>query len=263
MQKIVTRIIFILLFACSFILISCEHTPTNQPVDKEQKADKEKQVDKEQAVYWGIDTASIITESFYNCVEKNYGAPAVVGRYLETKEDVSFGLTKDEVSFLHDKGVKLLLIYNHFTEAIGHKNGVAEAKTAISFAQELGVTNGVYLFADIEPTYPVDAEFIRGWVETLSPSPYQPGIYGIFEKDSKLSKAYLGAISINSNIKSKTAIWGSQNPLEGITRKEDAPAFKPKAPEFVEVLIWQYGIDGEDCNIDTNLIRSEIMEDLW
>ncbi|HWO96582.1 MAG TPA: hypothetical protein VNM45_09645 [Bacillus sp. (in: firmicutes)] len=39
-----------------------------------------------------------------------------------------------------------------------------EAEKAINYANDLGVPMGVALFADIEPGYPVDSEFIRGWL---------------------------------------------------------------------------------------------------
>lgn len=211
---------------------------------------------------WGVDTASPIDQAFIQCVVDNYGKPTVFGRYLETKEGVSAGLTPEEVELLHQQGIKIIPIYNHFSNATTYEGGVQEAQAAIAFAQQIGIPEGKAIFADIEPTYPVDEAFIRGWVDTLLGSPYKPGIYGVFTNDSALTAAYLAAVASNQNVQSQTIIWSS-NPDPGVTPQAKAPEFQPGAPENVPVSIWQYGIDGETCNIDTNLVQSNILEFLW
>lgn len=100
--------------------------------------------------------------------EEKHGKPVVFGRYLETKEGVSIGVTKEEAAFLQKQGIKVIPIFNHFTDATSYERGVAEAKEAISYAKKLGIPKGVAIFADIEPKYPVDEAFIRGWVDTMA-----------------------------------------------------------------------------------------------
>ncbi|PFN80671.1 hypothetical protein COJ85_30160 [Bacillus sp. AFS076308] len=236
--------------------------PSNKPTDMGNKA-QEKPTQKEyHTIVWGVDTASNVDQAFLQCIKDNYGEPSVFGRYLETKGDVSMGLTKEEVELLHQQGIKILPIFNHFTEAVGYDKGVAEAKEAIAYAQRIGIPKGVAIFADIEPTYPVDEAFIKGWVDTLASSPYKPGIYGVFTPDSKLSAAYQAAASNHKNVQDQTVLWSS-NPDPGVTAKNKAPAFQPGAPKNMNISIWQYGIDGEACNIDTNLIQSTVLNKLW
>jgi hypothetical protein len=211
---------------------------------------------------WGVDTASKLDQAFLQCVIDNYGTPSVFGRYLETKEGVSTGLTPDEVELLHQQGIKIIPIYNHFTNATVYENGAQEAQEAIAYAQQIGIPEGKAIFADIEPTYPVDEAFIRGWVDTLLGSPYKPGIYGVFTNDSTLTAAYQAAITVNQKVQTQSIIWSS-NPDPGVTPQVNAPEFQPGAPANVPVSIWQYGIDGEACNIDTNLIQSTILDFLW
>lgn len=213
-------------------------------------------------ILWGVDTASKLDQAFLQCVVDNYGKPAVFGRYLETKEGVSTGLTPEEVELLHKQGIKIIPIYNHFTNATNYENGAQEAQAAIAYAQQIGIPEGKAIFADIEPTYPVDEAFIQGWVDTLLVSPYKPGIYGVFTNDSELTAAYQAAIASNQNVQTQTIIWSS-NPDPGVTPQANAPEFQPGAPENIPVSIWQYGIDGETCNIDTNLIQSNILDFLW
>jgi hypothetical protein len=213
-------------------------------------------------ILWGVDTASKLDQAFLQCVVDNYGKPSVFGRYLETKEGVSAGLTPEEVELLHQQGIKIIPIYNHFTNATAYESGAQEAQAAITYAQQIGIPEGKAIFADIEPTYPVDENFIRGWIDTLLVSPYKPGIYGVFTNESALTAAYQAAIAANQNVQSQTIIWSS-NPNPVVTPKANAPEFHPGAPENVPVSIWQYGINGETCNIDTNLIQSNILDFLW
>lgn len=236
--------------------------PPNETTPKGNQAQEKPAQEQKPTIVWGVDTASRVDQAFLQCVKDNYGAPTVFGRYLETKGNVSIGLSKEEVNLLHKQGIKILPIFNHFKEAVGYENGVAEAKEAIAYAKKIGIPKGVAIFADIEPTYPVDEAFLRGWVETLASSPYKPGIYGVFTPNSKLSAAYQAAASKSKNVQTQTILWSS-NPDSGVSAKNKAPAFQPGAPKNMKISIWQYGIDGKACNIDTNLIQSTVLDQLW
>jgi hypothetical protein len=233
-----------------------------QPQESVQEPQPAPPAQEPSQILWGVDTASPLDQAFLQCVVDNYGKPSVFGRYLETKEGVSAGLTPEEVELLHQQGIKIIPIYNHFSNATTYEGGAQEAQAAIAYAQQIGIPEGKAIFADIEPTYPVDEAFIRGWVDTLLGSPYKPGIYGVFTNESALTTAYQAAIFSNQNVQSQSIIWSS-NPDPGVTPQVNAPQFQPGAPENVPVSIWQYGIDGETCNIDTNLIQSNIIDFLW
>ena len=213
-------------------------------------------------VVWGIDSASETTSEFIACVRENFGEPVIFGRYLGDKEGVSNGLTEEQVRLIQEQGGYILPIFNQFENATGFDNGVAEAEEAIRLAQEIGIPEGVAIFADIEPEYPVDSAFISGWFETISASPYRSGIYGIFDPDRALTAAYEEASENNTALLEENVIW-TASPNIGITTKDEAPEYNPDAPEGSLVLGWQYGIDAETCNIDTNLFDREIVEVLW
>lgn len=213
-------------------------------------------------IVWGIDSASLTTEEMISCVRENFGLPKIWGRYLGEKEGVSSGLTSDEVELLHSKEINILVIWNHFTDATGYENGKKEAQQAINKANELGIPDGVAIFADIEPSYPVDAEFIKGWSEVIAGSNYSSGIYGIFDAERDLYKAFEKAASEDKEILENTYIW-TASPNVGVTSEANAPEFKPEAPKNSLVSGWQYGIDAKSCNIDTNLFKGNITDVLW
>src|SRR5699024_44533 len=99
--------------------------------DKEEKSEESEEdsengsdndnSDKEdsQDIYWGMDSASATDENLYSCAKESFGDPKIWGRYLGDKDDVSIGLDNDEVEFLHEKDVKILVIYNHVENATG------------------------------------------------------------------------------------------------------------------------------------------------
>ncbi|MDY0395866.1 DUF1906 domain-containing protein [Virgibacillus halophilus] len=213
---------------------------------------------KNSKVYWGVDSASEVSKALYSCARENYGKPQVWGRYLGDKE-VSKGITKNEASYLHDEGIKILLIYNHFQNATGYDNGKESAKQALKFANEIDAPNTVAIFADIEPNYKVDSAFIQGWYETLHQAKWNAGIYGDFSNKSKLSKALDGA---EKNAKQHTILWSAQPQTKETSRKE-APDFKPDGMHDTKLYGWQYTIEAKNCEIDMNLFKQEMDESLW
>lgn len=216
----------------------------------------------EDKIVWGVDSASLTTNDLLSCVRNNFGTPEVWGRYLGDRDGVSAGLTAEEAELIHSNDIKILVIWNHFTDATGFENGQTEAEEAIQLANDLGIPDGVAIFADIEPSFPVDSEFIRGWYEGINASGFIPGIYGIFDEERALYSAFERAAENNSDIQENTYIWTAA-PNVGITTESNAPEYQPNAPENALIGGWQYGIDAQACNIDTNLFDGNLADVLW
>lgn len=215
--------------------------------------------DNSNEIHWGVDSATYTDEEFLGCVVDNFGEPVVWGRYLGEKEGVSEGLDTAEVQLLHDNDIQILVIYNHVEDARGYDNGVNHAEEAIAMAEELEIPEGVAIFVDIEPDYPVDAVFMEGWYQTMVDSNYEPGVYGVFDEESELLNAYN---SMEQEVLENTIVWTAY-PQEEVTTKENAPDYNPQGPENARVYGWQYAIDSETCNIDTNLFEGNMLEYLW
>ncbi|PWW31775.1 uncharacterized protein DUF1906 [Cytobacillus oceanisediminis] len=233
----------------------------NNGNDGGNQDDQDRQTDEDEVV-WGVDSASLTTSDLLSCVRENFGSPKVWGRYLGEKDGVSAGITPEEAELLHSNDIKILVIWNRFSNATGLENGQNEARAAIKLAEELRIPEGVAIFADIEPSYPVDSAFIEGWFQGIEDSPYRSGIYGIFEPERALTQAFEEAGNSNSALLENTYVW-SAVPNVGITTEKQAPGYKPQAPENALIAGWQYGIDAQACNIDTNLFNGEIIKVLW
>ena len=211
---------------------------------------------------WGIDTAGNIKQSDYQCISKNYGKPAFVDRYLGNLNDVSTGLTKEEVNFLHSKSIKILPIHNSFTKATGLENGKKEADEDIKLSKAVVVKDGVVIMVDIEPKFSIDPDFLIGWTDTMLKSKYIPGVYGDFG-DNDLVNAYKVAVKKDQSVKDKLILWTNQ-PSIGVTSRNKAPnKFKGQSPNNDETLAWQYGIKSKQCNIDTDLGVHDLLDLLW
>ncbi|MBU9721461.1 DUF1906 domain-containing protein [Bacillus alkalicola] len=211
---------------------------------------------------WGIDSASLTTEEMLACVRDNFGDPEVWARYLGDKDGVSYGLTDEEVELLHENDIDIMVIWNHFEDATGYEKGQSEAEDAIEMARDFGIPEGVAIFANVEPIYPIDAGFLLGWYDTMEESEYESGVYGIFHPDRDLYVAYEEAAEENSALLENNYVWTS-SPNHGITTEENAPEYNPQAPEGSLIAGWQYGIDAETCNIDTNHFDSNVFDVLW
>ncbi|MDV2883626.1 DUF1906 domain-containing protein [Alkalihalophilus pseudofirmus] len=213
-------------------------------------------------IVWGVDSASLTDDELLACVRDNFGNPEVWGRYLGDKDGVSFGLTQEEVELLQSNDIQILVIWNQFNEPVGFDKGQSEASAAIELAREFGIPEGVALFANVEPIYPIDDQFILGWHETMMESEYNSGIYGIFSPSEELYTAYVAAAEQDSTIYDEMYIW-TASPNEGITTEANAPAYNPEFPEGGLIGGWQYGIDAETCNIDTNWFDGNVLDVLW
>lgn len=211
---------------------------------------------------WGVDSSINVTNELYQCVLQNYGLPSFWGRYLTRVPNASEGLTKEEISFIKSKGIKIVPIYNNFRRAIGIGPGRTAAANAIFHAKRLGAPKGTVIFANIEKFFEVDAEWIIAWVEKIYLSGYRTGFYH-YPVTGHFNKAFCEAVQINEKVKNQSVLWSAEPEL-GATTEKKAPNFLPTAPVCKkDVWIWQYGRDAKQCAIDTNLADQRIFSYLW
>ena len=213
-------------------------------------------------VIWGVDSAMAVDATLYECVENNFGKPEVWGRYLNTIEGVSYGLSRQEISFLKEKGLKILPVYNNFKEAIGSQAGRTAAQNAIYNANRLGIPEGVFIFANVERFFQVDAAWIISWVKQFQNSSYRPGFYND-PVEGPFNEAYCQAIQENQLVRTQSVLWSAE-PEPGVTTKTAYPAFKPKTPDCeANVWAWQFGRDASECPIDTILVQRRLYTELY
>lgn len=234
-----------------------------------QRKDGKQELDKDRSnldlsgneVVWGVDSAMPATDEMIACVKENYGAPKFWGRYLD-ESGVSGALTNGEINRLTSEGIKILPLWSGILNATGFEEGKLQAERTIEAAKQLNAPENIVLFGNIEPNFSIDAAFIEGWYETFAKSKYLPGFYGLFDSGSNITKAFNQAVETNPDILNNTYLWTAA-PNTGITRKVNAPDYKPESPDDAKVAAWQYGINGKDCVIDTNLLPKDALQLFW
>ena len=211
---------------------------------------------------WGVDSVASVTDELFSCVRNNYGNPKYWGRYLSEVPNVIERLTRDEITYLHGKGVKVLPIYNVFSTTVGYSHGQIAARNAVFNARRLGIPENIALFAKGQVSFEVDEAWIRGWVESIYPTGYRPGIYHD-RVAGDFATAYCEAVTNNNQIAVQSILW-STDPEPGVSKERNAPRYKPQAPSCkANVWVWQYGRDAPECPIDTNLCDNRVMNFLY
>lgn len=207
---------------------------------------------------WGVDSSVAVDDELYTCVKSKFGNPKFWGRYLSEEPNVSTGLTKGEISFLRNRGIKVLPIYPIFSEARGYEKGQLAARNAVFNARRLGLPINAALFANVERFGAVDEAWIRGWAESIYPSGYRPGIYNN-PVEGDFAGAYCEAVRKNNQVALQTILWSAE-PETGVTRERKVPTFKPASPKCKSnVWVWQYGRDAQACPVHTNLADSRVL----
>jgi hypothetical protein len=211
---------------------------------------------------WGVDSSNSVNEELYEFVKNQFGLPKYWGRYLTEKPNVSSGLSKDEINFIRSKGIKILPIYNVFTDAIGYEQARVAARNAVFHARRLGIPQNTILIANVEHFFQVDSAWIRGWVETLFPTGYRSGFYHDPIKGQFL-QAYCQAVQENNEVSVQAILWSAE-PETGATSERKAPKYNPATPACkANVWLWQYGRDAKKCPIDTNLADDRVLNYLY
>ena len=211
---------------------------------------------------WGVDSAYTVNQELYDCVRKRFGLPKFWGRYLTHIPKVSNGLTKQEITFIRSKGIKVLPIYNVIREAVGYDEAQIAVRNAVYHARRLDLPQGTVLFANVENFFNVDSAWIRGWVETLLLTGYQSGFYHD-PVEGDFTQAYCQAVQENNEIALQAILWSAE-PEPGVTSERKAPKYNPATPNCnANVWVWQYGRDAMKCQIDTNLADERVLNYLY
>jgi hypothetical protein len=198
------------------------------------------------AVFWGVDSLAVVDQAFFDAVKTKVGVPAFWGRYIGRRGN----LTKGEAGLLHRNKCKVLVIFRDTSsgQLLSKARGAEQAKSAITFAQGLGVPKGVWIYADTEfPAESPTAEWFAGWFETLQRSSYGAGVYGDTspEAESEFGTAFCHAYT-HVPTPAKAYVFTNQPDVVcNFTYRNFSPARLPCSPPTV---IHQYAIN---CTVPT------------
>src|SRR5207249_1949278 len=107
--------------------------------------------------FWGVDSAQpansmVQNQTLFDFITEQCGQPpAFWGRYIGGR----FALTAVEEKFLHDRGCRILVVYNGTSNSPrsvqgGCCEGANEANKSIAASQTLVNRSSVWIYADVE-----------------------------------------------------------------------------------------------------------------
>lgn len=209
---------------------------------------------------------------FYDWVTAHAGqAPRFWGQYIAYPE--CDDITTDIASYLHKKGCYILVIYGAATsKTVSTKaQGESAANAAITAAENLGIPAGVCLFNDIEPGWPVTADYIDGYWSTIHASDkYVPGFYADTRAGEYFNNAYC---TVRSQKPGQDCHVWSQYPKVSCGTAAERPAWNPDHPDCLtqdQIGLWQYANvcyvydDETDWAVDLDELRDTTLLDiLW
>lgn len=222
-------------------------------------------------VMWGVDSADN-AQDLWEGVNSRYGKPEFWGRYLGG----SYAMTAEEVSFLHQHNVPILVVDQDFANVpnndtlrgydTGHRSGLHAADKATA----LGMPTSVAIHANVESGTNIDAAFIRGWYEGLSSRGYKVGYYAnLSPTTSNFRGPFCDAVQANPAVGS-SLLWSSTPSSNNRTGPSDKPAYNPHDRPCGErsgqnAEIWQYALAGSGGgpSIDTNEMLGAYAESLF
>ena len=176
------------------------------------------------------------------------------GRYIGGH----FQLSVAEAADLHAANFRILVIYNGATDSPGSvqgglPEGQSDAQSAIAAAGLLPLPPGAALFVDIENTWLVTSDWIRGWASVVAASGFTPGFYCNPNPGSSVfSAAFCAAAALEPAVANSIVYScnptadGSVNPAParpgaiGATSPNCGPA----------ALVWQYAIKCYQPNLN-------------
>lgn len=205
---------------------------------------------------FGVDSAehanTVVSDgkTLYDWVVSRAGAaPAFWGRYIGG----NYALSSSEASFLHEKGCKILLIYNGATStSVKSTNGTADGQKAVSAARSLDVPESTAIYADIEQPWRPTSTWIEGFAKALYSGQYGPGYYantttGYF--NSPYTTAYNNDPTYVGD--GSSLVWTCE-PEPGSSTAAGRPSWSPAPPPCItrnNITFWQYA---EGCYTTKN-----------
>jgi len=242
-----------------------------QPETKE--VTKEKAVDR---LFFGVDSQiqsddvlqNNITE--FEWVVRNKVYPNFWGRNLVGENC----LTKKEIDFLHEKGCKIVAIYNSSDAKQTEEQGKIVAKKIDIVAMKLGIPQGTAIFLKIGERENITRDYMRGFAEGLIEEGFTPAFKANTDANiSSFDREFSRGLQTDREVFNKCLIWTVSPSLAEYDRvttthlihPDNWIPFAPSGIKREDIAIWQYGRDchpisddkGKETTFNVNLIKRE------
>ena len=174
-----------------------------------------------------------------------------------------------EIDFLKAKGCKLALMVRDLKEAsVSCDNGTGDAQRAIATAKHFNVpqNKGIAIWADIQPDWSINPNWMLSFAKELSENGYLPGFLG--NTDSSINfnfdRECSNFIQLSDDVDHYGALYGATEPkLSG--RPKSWNPYCPSALDPESLSLWVCGkIFFCNLKVDEIYARDEvILNSMW
>ena len=231
------------------------------------------------ASVWGVDSARRASDNDVNGTDgltsvgqRAGAAPAFWGRYIGG----NYSLNAGEAAFLQAGGCKILLVYNGTSNTAGSvlggfAEGQADANNAAIAAAALNVPPNTAIYADIEGSWQVTSDWLRGWATAMVQSYLIAGFYCDCRPTSPFAQAFCDAQAMEPAV-AASLLWSMQPEPASLrcAAGANAPAFNPAVPGCGgNLVLWQYSEDcwedtlGANAGIDMDVATNTAIASMW
>ena len=191
--------------------------------------------------------------------------PAFWGRNLGGENQI----TAEEIEFLREKDCKIALVLKDLTEAeVSEGGGFNHGIMAVRAAKELLVpqNSGIALFAEFQPEWSVNHNWMLGFARALNINGYVPGFIGNTDssKNFNFGRECSHFAESSRYVNYFGAVFCATEP-----KKEEMPEvwapFSPSELEPEEIQLWATGeTKFKDITVDNVYARDDkVLESMW
>ncbi len=207
----------------------------------------------------------------FEWVERNKIYPNFWGRNMNGENC----LTKKEVEFLHDKGIKIVPIYHSDDDKKTEEQGKLLAKKIGVIAMELRIPAGTGIFLEIADKENASTKFMKGFADGVMMEGYTPGFKANTDSKYSFDKEFSREMQTDKDVFRKCLVWAVAPVLaeyEKMTtthliHPDNWVPFAPSGISRSEIAVWQYGKDchpiennkGAKVVFHLDLVRNEQM----
>lgn len=257
--------------------MACRNAYRAKTNEKEQTAAlKKMKVEKKvERLLFGVHSTNVSNDMLQNnldlfeWVKRNKIYPNFWGRNMNGENS----LTKKEVEFLHDKGIKIAPIYRSDDAKKTEEQGKLLAKKVGVIAMELQIPAGTGVFLEIAEKENAATKFMKGFAEGLMAEGFTPGFKANTDSKYSFDREFSRGMQTDKEVFNKCLVWAVAPVLSEYEKMTTTHSihpdnwipFAPSGLSRKEIAVWQYGKDchpiennkGDETAFHLDLVRNE------
>ncbi len=139
----------------------------------------------------------------FDWVTRNKLYPNFWGHYISGQGC----LTKEEISFLHRMGCKIIAMHADTEEKKTEEQGKIQAKKIAIMALELGIPENTTIFLEINENLKVTTKFMKGYIQSLLTEGYTSGFKANTDATYIFDREFSRGMQNEKTIFEKCLIW--------------------------------------------------------